>query len=586
MKPLPLALFFLASTIALLSLVPPDAHAAIPSFVRVPYATPISPVALAVPDLNGDGFPDLAVGCQSDPNPFVSVFLGNGDGTLGARSDNATGPNPVSLAVADFNRDGRLDLAATLHLTNRVSVLLGRGDGTFARAVEYPVGAFPLGIATADFNEDLIPDLVTADSEDSTLSILLGNGNGTFQTRRVVSAGGFPDGLASADMNGDGHQDVVAADPVRNSIFVFLGDGNATFTRLETPLLQGGTRAVVVADLNGDQVPDVAAVNHFSNTLSTLLGAGDGSLGTQRDFSTPANPLGIAAADLDNDGRIDLAVATRDGGTVTIFQGNGDGSFLNSLSLTNLPGPISVAAADWNRDGHMDLVAAASTASSVLVLVSLGGDVPARGFVAGNDKTIKLATNTPWCAQVEPIGGDFAVTAITPGSVELVSPGTGTVSRIPASGALVVGDRDQNSIPDATACFAKADLRALFSLVRGKQTVLRVAIEGALTDGRRFHAPFTVTVAAQGGTTAAAVVSPNPFNPSAELKFGTGRPGLVSVALLDVSGRRVRTILDGVWMPSGSHSVRIGGGALASGVYVYRIETAEGVTTGRAIVVK
>jgi flagellar hook capping protein FlgD len=269
------------------------------------------------------------------------------------------------------------------------------------------------------------------------------------------------------------------------------------------------------------------------------------------------------------------------------------GSFQDALDLTNFGSPVSVAAVDWNRDNHVDLVVAnpKPNAASVDLLLSLAGDVPARGFVAGNDKVIKLGTNTPWCAQTEPIGSDFAIADIVPGSIELVSPGTGSVSRIPASGAMSVGDRDQNNIQDITVCFNKTGLRSLFSGVTGKQTVLRVAIEGGLTGGRRFHAPFSVTVAPQGGTTASAVLSPNPFNPSAALTFGTTRSGLVSVTLLDVSGRAVRRILDRVWMAAGDHRVRIdgkesGGAPLASGIYVYRIETTEGITTGRAVIVK
>src|SRR5690242_8135635 len=118
MNPTRSALSLLAIGLVSFALVPSSSFAAISGFVRVPYSTPTQPTGLATLDLNGDGQPDLAVGCQSAPSPAVSTFLGNGDGTLGPRSDNATMADPVSLAAGDFNRDGRLDLAATLHVSN------------------------------------------------------------------------------------------------------------------------------------------------------------------------------------------------------------------------------------------------------------------------------------------------------------------------------------------------------------------------------------------------------------------------------------------------------------------------------------
>jgi len=562
-----------------------DAAAAIPGFTRITYGTPLEPTGLATADLNGDGFPDLVVGCQSDPNPAVSVFLGNGDGTLGPRTDNATGLNPAHVAVGDFNRDGRPDIAASISLTAHVAILLGRGDGTFARAVEYPVGAEPLAIVTADFNEDGNLDVATADYQGGTLSILLGNGNGTFQVRRVITAGSDPISLVTGDVNGDGHQDLVDTDFVGSeALITFLGHGDGTFTTVTYNALPA-TVGLALADLNGDGRLDVAVADYNSNTFSTLLGVGDGSFNTERNFFVGGGPSGITAADLDGDGHPDVAVTSIDGGTVSLFAGVGDGSMTSAGVITGVGATYSVAVADWNMDNHPDLVATTrvSGASAVAVLISLAGDVPARAFVAGNDKTIKLGTNTPWCAQAEPLGGDFVLSDITPGSIELVSPGTGTVSRISASGATTIGDRDGNRVQDITACFDKTSLRALFSTIHGKQNVVvRVAMEGALTGGRRFHAPLSVAVAPSGMMAAAFVV---PTRNHGMLSFVTARAGLVSVTLYDVSGRLAGRVMDRVWLPAGTHAVSTER-ALASGVYLYRVESEEGVTTGRTIVMK
>ncbi len=568
---------------------------AFPDFARTDYATPRSPFRMASGDLNGDGVADLVVGCQSDPDPVLSVFLGNGDGTMGPRADYASGPNPTGVAIADYNRDGVPDLAAAIHLTNSAAVLLGRGDGTFGTATEFAVGSFPIDLVAADFNGDGNPDLAVTNSEDNTISVLLGDGNGLFQPQRVLSNGGFPEGIVAADVNGDGDVDLVTADFLSHAIEVQLGNGDGTFTQRPPHFLsQTNPIDLVAADLSGDGRIDIAVVNRSSSSVSVLLGNGDGTFGGQQNYATSSSPLGIDVADVDGDGRLDLAVTGEDADVVSLFPGNGDGTFGPRTDTPVGDGPVAMLAVDLNRDGHVDLVTsnAAPNVNTVSVLLNESGDLAARAYLTGSDKTIRLSSkNAQWCAQIEPIGGSFSVTEITPGSVELISPGTGSVSRISAisDNTMVVGDRDRNQIQDITACFRKVDLRLLFSSVQGKQT-LTVAIEGTVLSGRRFHAPAQVTV--NGGVpSAAASFNPNPFHPGGVLAFHTRAAGVASVALYNVRGGLVRRLLDRMWLPSGMHRVPLdgkglNGAPLASGIYFYRIETAEGITTGRASILK
>ena len=564
-------------------------------FARTDYATPVSPFRMASADLNGDGIPDVAVGCQSHPDPAISVFLGNGDGTLGPRADYATGPNPTGVAIADFNRDGVPDLAAALHLTNNAAVLLGRGDGTFGAAADFAVGSFPIDLVAADFNGDGNPDLAVTNSEDNTISVLLGDGNGSFQPQRVLSDGSFPEGIVAADVNGDGNVDLITADLNSHAIEVQLGHGDGTFTQRPPHFLsQTNPIDLVATELNGDGRVDLAVVNRGSSSISVLLGNGDGTFGAQQNYATVASPLGIDVADLDGDGRLDLAATGEGTDVVSLFPGNGDGTFGPRTDTPTGGGPVAVLAIDLNRDGHVDLATsnAGPNVNTISVLLNQSGDLDARGYLAGSDKVLRLSTNkAQWCAQIEPIGGSFSVTEITPGSIELISTGTGSVSRIPAlsDNPMVVGDRDHNQIQDVTACFGKADLRLLFSSIQGRQT-LPVAIEGALVSGRRFHAPLQVTVI-EGGSSAAASLEPKPFHSGGVLAFRTRTAGVASVALYDVRGSLVRRLIDRTWLPSGSHRVPFdgkgsNGAPLASGIYFYRIETAEGTTTGRASILK
>ena len=122
----------------------------------------------------------------------MGVLLGNGDGTFQAAVTYGTGGIYAdSVAVADVNGDGKLDLVAENYGSNNVGVLLGNGDGTFQTAVTYGSGgAYPYSVAVADVNGDGKPDIVVANSGSSNVGVLLGNGDGTFQTAVAYGSGG------------------------------------------------------------------------------------------------------------------------------------------------------------------------------------------------------------------------------------------------------------------------------------------------------------------------------------------------------------------------------------------------------------
>src|ERR1700730_2764672 len=97
-----------------------------------------------------------------------------------ARADYPVGLKPASVIAADFNGDGKLDLAVANSSSNTVSILLGKGDGTFGAKTDFGVGFRPRSVAVGDFNGDGKLDLAVANEFSGTVSILLGNGDGTF----------------------------------------------------------------------------------------------------------------------------------------------------------------------------------------------------------------------------------------------------------------------------------------------------------------------------------------------------------------------------------------------------------------------
>src|ERR1700678_1938727 len=273
-------------------------------FVDAPeFATGYESLAVAVGDFNGDGNLDLAVAnyCGNDPtcqsDGTVSILLGNGDGTFRKVADYAAQGGSSAVAIADFNGDGKLDLAVVnsceFALCNdystqgTVSILLGNGDGTFRPAVSYETGSNSNSVAVGDFNRDGIADLAVTNLEDGTVSILLGNGNGTFHAHVDYQTGFSPDAVTVADFNRDGKLDLAVANCCGaddycggGSISILSGNGDGTFQQHRDYKTPANATSVAVGDLNGDSNLDLAVANYraaTTNSVSILLGNGDGT---------------------------------------------------------------------------------------------------------------------------------------------------------------------------------------------------------------------------------------------------------------------------------------------------------------------
>jgi len=335
-------------------------------------------MAVAVGDFNGDGKPDLAV---AGSGGYVSVLLGNGDGTFQPAVNYASGgTNPWAIVVGDFNGNGKLDLAVVNYNGASVSVLLGNGDGTFQPAVNYGVGIYPVSVAVGDFNGDGKLDLVVADSctppaSGGCASVLLGNGDGTFQAGVNYPAGSHPSSVAAGDFNGDGKLDVVVLQSTYpGSVSVLLGNGDGTFqAAANVPLGSSDAypTSIVVGDFNGDGKLDLAVAD-WGGTVSVLLGNGDGTFQAAVDYllGVDWNPTSVTVGDFNGDGKLDLAVADSFNGDASVLLGNGDGTFQTALNYAAGGSPNSIAVGDFNLDGKPDLVVA--DALGIIVSVLLG----------------------------------------------------------------------------------------------------------------------------------------------------------------------------------------------------------------------
>jgi hypothetical protein len=372
------------------------------------------PTAGAAGDFNGDGKLDLVVTATSTSPGTAIVYLGNGDGTFRlnptAVTVGTTSNSPASIAVGDFNHDGKLDFAtanSSNYFNGSTSIVLGKGDGTFQPAVDYQDtgGLTPTSIVAADFNHDSFLDLAMLDRGNGQVAIFINQGNGTFQSPTYYNAGVTGNRqqssmeLAVGDFNRDNNPDLVVIANQESTAGVLLGNGNGTFRPGAWYIVDVDANGVAVGDFNGDGNLDFVVSAVTANTLTVVLGNGDGTFKSARSYvpytirqflpnTFGPSPTSVAFGDFNGDGSADMAVVDQGNSNVTIFLNNGDGTFAESTNYSTGPtAGTMVSVADFNHDGRLDLVVG---------LNSGGGSVNSFTILLGNgDGTFQSAVAYP-----------------------------------------------------------------------------------------------------------------------------------------------------------------------------------------------
>jgi hypothetical protein len=471
--------------------------------------------SVAVGDLNHDGRPDFVVlsgaglvGGHLSCSSVFTTFLNNGDGTFSGFNqvnNGVCGETYYQMAMADFNRDGNLDMAFSgVDPSSAESIMriwLGDGSGTFASAGAFGVANHgPYSITTGDYNRDGIADLAfinsTADPTGMTpgaVYVWIGDGAGGFTYVASYVLDISVAQVTTADVNQDGNPDLIA-DSYQGTLSVLLGQGNGYFAAPVPYLVGDYPYQATAGDWNGDAKPDIAVVdqcaddNCLSRTgvVSLLTGNGDGTLQAPLDFRSLGNYGAKAAvvADVNGDGKPDMLVANEavaynnfTNGTLGVMLGNGDGTFQAAQTFASGGRyTYSVAVGDVNGDGKPDAVLANTSSSTGY------GDL---AVLLGNDDGTFQAAQTfssggfyPAAVAVADVNGDGKPDLVSANYCTSSSDCSGSIGILPGNGdgtfqpavslasggvnafSIQVADVNGDSKPDlivANACNSQSD---------------------------------------------------------------------------------------------------------------------------------
>ncbi len=495
--------------------------------VTVPVGTTYQPVTVTANNLT-------AYATQSFAVTFPSNVAGITPNSFAAKADFAAGSDPASVAVGDFDGDGKADMVCANLSSNTLSVFRNTGSSgniSFAAKVDYPTGVGPVNVVIGDLNGDGKPDVVVANNSSASISIYKNtsvSGAISFAPKIDYTGGSRTNSIAVGDLDGDGKPDLAVANTLFPALLIFKNtsvSGTISFNA-GLDLFIGNYTRIAISDLDGDGKPDLvgtdggsglsahrntsasgtisfAAVVNFTtgnNNSTVSIGDVDGdgkcdlavatgasgvsvlrntsvigavSFAGKADFAAGLNPRDLAMGDLDGDGKPDLAIANSNGTTVSVLKNTGSSgtvSFAPSVDFPTGQYPYSVAVADMDGDGKPDLAVADHYNTSYAISV------------------IKNQTDGPNVASFAPANAGVGTTLTITGT-NFTGATAVSIGGIAASGFTVVSD---------------VQISAVVPVVTGGLVVVSTP-NGTATLGGFYNGPAVASVSPVNGAVGAPV---------------------------------------------------------------------------------
>jgi hypothetical protein len=363
----------------------------------------------AAADLDRDGWIDLTT--VNEVSSDLRVFLNRGDGS-GLYDSVLLPPFPIGLEsspneTADFDQDGKIDLAVSATQGDGVWIVRGAGNGTFSGSQVVPTGQDAHGVAVLDVDGDADLDIVDALAGGNQIAVLRNDGAGTFGSPTYFDSGCNGEwGLASGDLNGDGIVDLVVGCVGDGKIGVMLGDGDGTFTVLPSQNAGGSPWQVTLGDVDGDGDLDVTLANAFPGDGkggALLIGNGDGTFGAPLRVDTGGHAPATDLGDLDGDGDLDWVLSGFVGGLWKVYVNDGAGNFTFDQEFAATANPSCAVLLDIDNDGDLDMALTDEIDDTVTILQNGGGPSPlcppapavCRGSVLSGKSSLQLRDKTP-----------------------------------------------------------------------------------------------------------------------------------------------------------------------------------------------
>ena len=452
-----------------------------------------------------------------------TIETGQGPAIFSSDSTYQVGSHPISVFGADLNSDGNPDLAIANEDSNSVSVLFNNGEGSLGPESNFPTGRVPKSVYAADFDNDGDMDLATANAVSANISLLYNNGSGNFIVDSIDVSGLQPNWIFGADFNGDGFSDLATANTGSHNISVFLNDGNGTFLADSVYEVINDPWSVFAADFDNDGDFDITTASYQANSIRVLFNNGDGIFVLDSIYGV-YGCQSVIAADLNGDSYVDLATVNNDLDRVSVLLNAGNGTF-GVQSLYPVGGfPVDISSADFDGDGDLDLATSNLGSQDISVLLN-NGDAT---FAA----QIQYPVNDPY--------GVYSADFDTDGDLDIAVTNWSTNAVTLLMNREVVGlETSKDLIP--------------------KQFAL--------------HQNY-----------------PNPFNPVTFINYDLPKKERVEIIIYNALGEIVKTLVSKDQVP-GYHTAvwdatNNFGSKVSSGLYFYRLQAGEFISTKKLLLLK